>query len=133
MGRNSQLQVRTRTSFPFLIPIKTFERNGLVDQDISRCLYGQTFKRTVEILIQETLGLYLDRIQEWLLLYHDLDIPTTALHDNLRDLGLTRKLTKRAAAERGSRELRRTYAGRCCWGRGQIVLLHCCKCWRLAL
>ena len=51
-------------------------------------------------LILESPELYLDEIGIWLALYHDVQISTTALHDNLRELGLTRKLMRRAAAER---------------------------------
>jgi transposase len=51
-------------------------------------------------LIQESPGLYLDEIGLWLALYHDVQISTTGLHDNLRELGLPRKIMRRAAAER---------------------------------
>ena len=51
-------------------------------------------------LILESPGLYLDEIGIWLALYHDVQISTTALHDNLRELGLTRKIMRRAAGER---------------------------------
>ncbi|KAF8798255.1 hypothetical protein BYT27DRAFT_7033318, partial [Phlegmacium glaucopus] len=51
-------------------------------------------------LIQESPELYLDEIGVWLALYHEVQISTTALHENLRELGLTRKLMRRAAAER---------------------------------
>jgi transposase len=51
-------------------------------------------------LIRETPSLFLEEIGEWLALYHDLPISTTALHDNLRELGLTYKLLRKAAAER---------------------------------
>jgi len=51
-------------------------------------------------LIDESPELYLDEIGEWLALYHDIPMSTTALHDNLHDLGLTRKIMRRQAAER---------------------------------
>jgi len=51
-------------------------------------------------LIRETPSLFLDEIGEWLALYHDVPISTTALHNNLRQLGLTYKLLRKAAAER---------------------------------
>ena len=41
----------------------------------------------------------LDEIKEWLALYHDQPISTTALHLNLRDLALTHKRLKCIAAE----------------------------------
>jgi hypothetical protein len=44
-------------------------------------------------------SLLLDEIGEWLALYHDQPISTTALHDNLKDLGFTYKRLKRIAAE----------------------------------
>lgn len=51
-------------------------------------------------LIDESPELYIDEIGEWLALYHDTPMSTTAIHDNLRDLGLTRKIMRRQAAER---------------------------------
>lgn len=51
-------------------------------------------------LIQESPELHLGEIGEWLALYHEVQISTTTLHENLRDLGLTRKLMHRTAAER---------------------------------
>ena len=50
--------------------------------------------------IDESPELYLDEIGEWLALYHDIPMSRTALHDNLRDLGITRKIMHRQAAER---------------------------------
>jgi len=50
-------------------------------------------------LIRGTPTLFLDEIGEWLALYHDQPISTTALHDNLRELGLTYKILRKAAAE----------------------------------
>lgn len=44
--------------------------------------------------------LYLDEIREWLALYHDQPISMTALHNNLRRMGLSRKIMRKAAAER---------------------------------
>lgn len=55
--------------------------------------------RGLKELIDESPELYLDEIGEWLALYHDIPMSTTALHDNLRDLGLTRKIMRRQAAE----------------------------------
>ena len=51
-------------------------------------------------LMQESPELYLDEIGEWLPLYHNIQISMTALHDNLQDLGISRKIMIRAAAER---------------------------------
>jgi hypothetical protein len=53
----------------------------------------------IQALIRETPSLYLDEILEWLALYHDQPISLTALHNNLRELSLTRKITRKAAAE----------------------------------
>lgn len=50
-------------------------------------------------LILKSPELYLSEIREWLALYHDLPISTTALHNNLQDLGLTQKIMQHAAAE----------------------------------
>jgi transposase len=51
-------------------------------------------------LIAESPSLYLDKIGEWLALYHDQPIPTSTLHDNLKELGLMHKIVWKAAAER---------------------------------
>ncbi|KAH7918421.1 hypothetical protein BV22DRAFT_979142, partial [Leucogyrophana mollusca] len=51
-------------------------------------------------LILGSPSLYLNEIQEYLALFHDLCISTTALHNNLRGLGLTYNLLQRTAAER---------------------------------
>lgn len=51
-------------------------------------------------LIAENPSLLLDEIGEWLAIYHDQPISSTALHDNLKDIGLTYKRLKRVAAER---------------------------------
>ena len=54
----------------------------------------------IQQLLQEDPSLLLDEIVEWLALYHDQPISTTTLHNNPRDLSLTRKHLKRAATER---------------------------------
>ncbi|KAH7917679.1 hypothetical protein BV22DRAFT_990757, partial [Leucogyrophana mollusca] len=66
-------------------------RSHLLDPAVVEDLHG---------LILESPSLYLDEIQEYLALFHDLRISTTALHDNLQGLGLTYKLLQRMAAER---------------------------------
>ena len=60
-----------------------------------RRLLTQDVIEDMQELLFETPDLYLDEIADWLLLYHDLPISKTALHDNLRDLGLSRKLMQR--------------------------------------
>ena len=50
-------------------------------------------------MLIESPSLLLDEIGEWLAIYHDQPISTTALHDNLKDLGFTYKRLKRIAAE----------------------------------
>ena len=50
-------------------------------------------------LMLESPELYLDEIGIWLALYHEVQILTMALHDNLRELGLTHKLMHYVAAE----------------------------------
>ena len=55
-------------------------------------------------LLLETPDLYIDEIVEWLLLYHELSISTAALHNNLRELGLSRKLMRRTAATKAERD-----------------------------
>ena len=50
-------------------------------------------------MLVESPLLLLDEIGEWLAIYHGQPISTTALHDNLMDLGCTYKGLKRIAAE----------------------------------
>jgi transposase len=64
-----------------------------------RLLSSDIAEELNELLI-ESPSLLLDEIGEWLAIYHDQPISTTALHDNLKDLGLTYKRLKRIAAER---------------------------------
>ena len=45
-------------------------------------------------------SLFLEEIAEWLAVYHDQPIHTSALHRTLQDLGLTCKALRKAAAER---------------------------------
>ena len=51
-------------------------------------------------LIQEAPYLYLDEIQDWLLIAHEVGISKSALHSNLEDAGLSLKVMKKTAAER---------------------------------
>ena len=51
-------------------------------------------------LLEEAPELYLDEIQEWLAVAHDVGISTSALHENLEDAGISYKLLRKAAAER---------------------------------
>ena len=48
----------------------------------------------------ESPQLYLDEMAEYLVLYHNLPISTTTLHDNLTELSLTWKIMRRAALKR---------------------------------
>jgi transposase len=65
-----------------------------------RRLLNATAIEDLHDLIQESPSLFLDEIADWLALYHDQPISTTALHDNLRDLGITHKKLRKVAAER---------------------------------
>ena len=44
--------------------------------------------------------MYLSEIQDWIALTHEVHISKSALHDNIRDAGISFKLLRRAAAER---------------------------------
>jgi transposase len=63
-------------------------------------LLDQVMTDEIHELLAETPSLLLDEIGEWLAIYHDQPISMSALHENLRDLGLTYKRLKRVAAER---------------------------------
>jgi transposase len=51
-------------------------------------------------LIAEAPEMYLDEIQDWVALVHDVGISKSALHKNIRDCGMTYKLLQKAAVER---------------------------------
>jgi transposase len=54
----------------------------------------------LSILISESPAMFLDEIQDWLALVHDVNISRTALHENIRDCGITYKMIHKAALER---------------------------------
>jgi transposase len=51
-------------------------------------------------LVQQALELYLDEIQEWLAVTHDVGLSRSAIDQLLRDAGLTYKMLQKAAIER---------------------------------
>ena len=51
-------------------------------------------------LISEAPAMYLDEIQDWIAIVHDVGISITALHENIQDLGITYKVLHKAAVER---------------------------------
>jgi transposase len=51
-------------------------------------------------LVNEAPELFLDEIQEWIAIVHDVGILKSALHTILQDYSLTYKLLQKAAAER---------------------------------
>ena len=51
-------------------------------------------------LVAEAPDMYLDEIQDWVALVHDVGISKTTLHENIRDCGMTYKVLHKAAAER---------------------------------
>lgn len=75
-------------------------------------------------LIQDAPQMYLDEIQEWLDIAQDVQISRSALHDNLRDCGLTYKAIHKCAAERNEplREQFRQYA-QANWVAEQLVFV----------
>ena len=81
-----------------------FDEYGCVNQPGGLQGRPHTLNATVmaelDDLIWETPSLFLDEISEWLAIYHDQPISTTALHMNLCDLGLTYKQLRRTAVER---------------------------------
>ncbi|KAL5534821.1 hypothetical protein ACEPAG_1285 [Sanghuangporus baumii] len=51
-------------------------------------------------MVFQSPELYLDEIQEWLIIAHDIGISRSALDEHLRDAGISHKLLHKAAAER---------------------------------
>ena len=50
-------------------------------------------------LLEEAPELYLDEVQEWLAVTYDTGISISALHQNLKDAGLSYKLLQKAASK----------------------------------
>jgi transposase len=55
-------------------------------------------------LIEDAPDMFLDEIQDWLALAHDVRLSRTALFENIRDAGISYKLLRKAAAERDDAE-----------------------------
>ena len=72
-----------------------YDQNGMVIcpsyHQGQHCLLNAEAISDLKELIDKSPELYPDEIGEWLALYHDIPMSTTALHNNLRDLGLTQK------------------------------------------
>lgn len=92
---------------------KLFEETGDVVQPPSP-LHGRTriITRAVLTAVQDIYNgepdLYLDELVFWLALHHDIVISKSALHTNLKEAGLTRKLLHKIAIERDA-QLRQNY------------------------
>lgn len=52
-------------------------------------------------MLADAPEMYLDEIQDWIAVTQDIGISRTALHDLIRDAGITYKMLAKAAAERG--------------------------------
>ncbi|KAI0264583.1 hypothetical protein BGY98DRAFT_888945, partial [Russula aff. rugulosa BPL654] len=81
-----------------------YENHGTVNPPTPlrgrRRLLNPNVTEELHEMLTESPSLLLDEIGEWLAIYHDQPISTTALYDNLKDLGLTYKRLKRVATER---------------------------------
>ncbi|OCB88961.1 hypothetical protein A7U60_g3916 [Sanghuangporus baumii] len=51
-------------------------------------------------LLEENPAMYLDEIQEWLMVAHQIGLARSTLHQNLHELGISYKKLRKAAAER---------------------------------
>ena len=80
-----------------------YENHGSVNPPTplrGRCrLLSSHIAEELHKLLIESLSLMLDEIGEWLAVYHDQPISTTALHNNLKDLRLIYKCLKRITME----------------------------------
>jgi transposase len=66
-------------------------RSRILNVDMTHNLYT---------LLEKALEMYLGEIQDWIALAHEVHISKSALHDNIRDTGISFKLFCRAAVER---------------------------------
>jgi transposase len=53
----------------------------------------------IHIIYKSSPEIYLDELQYWLAIHHDITISVAALHRNLEDAGLTRKILHKIATE----------------------------------
>jgi transposase len=82
-----------------------FEEHGTVTRPPSP-LRGRTriitraVLEAMQIVYKSDPDIYLDELQYWLAIHHDIAISVPALHQNLEDAGLTRKMLHKIASER---------------------------------
>jgi len=82
-----------------------FEEHGAVIRPPSP-LKGRTriitraVLEAIRIVYKSDPDIYLDELQYWLAIHHDIAITVPALHQNLEDAGLTHKILHKIAAER---------------------------------
>ncbi|KAF8583080.1 hypothetical protein K439DRAFT_1661483 [Ramaria rubella] len=80
-------------------------------------LDGERLHTLVE-LIEWSQEMYLDELQDWLALEHDILVAITTLDRNIREAGLTYKLLRRAAGERDE-------GARAAWRSRHAGQFHC--------
>ena len=64
------------------------------------CILNADITHNLYMLLEEAPEMYLSKIQDWIALTHEVHISKSALHDNIRNAGISFKLLHRAAAER---------------------------------
>lgn len=87
-------------------------------------LLSTTVTADIYRLLDEYPAMYLDEIQHWIIVAHEIGMAKSTLHQNLRDLGITYKRLRKAAKERDeeAREEFRQYA-RQNWVAEQLVFV----------
>jgi len=90
-----------------------FNQHGSVNRPPSALigcarLITHAFLTAVQALYETEADLYLDELVSWLGVHHNIEISVSALCENLKTAGLTRKILYKIAAERDE-ELRRQW------------------------
>jgi len=75
---------------------------------MSICIISRAVLTAVYDIYKGEPDTYLDKLQWWLAVNHDITISLSALQKNLQDAGLTRKLLQKIAKEHDE-ELRQEY------------------------
>jgi transposase len=91
--RSLQRWKRNQHLYGTLLPphLPVLGRPRILNTDMTHDLYT---------LMEEAPEMYLDEIQDWIAVTHDVKLSKTALFENIRDAGITYKLLRKAAAER---------------------------------
>jgi transposase len=84
---------------------RIFEEHGTVTRPLSPLrgrarIISRAVLDAIHVVYKSNPEIYLDELQYWLAIHHNIAISIPSLHQNLEDVGLTRKILHKIASER---------------------------------